>query len=403
MATCTNCGHSLLGLPGAPTEATGVFTADVRCPECGAAYRAGARILVGGSTAFAMTRARPLHQRALLSLVLGSGIATVVVHIMAVGALWFVISALIDLAAGGKRFISAQLIILWILSLAAIYGVVRFWWARRPALHDHARRADERDRWLVIGPDGVEARKERLEPWQIRTFRVYECLAAGDGTIVASIRPIPMREIGWAKLSDEVHMAIAPGSAAALADALVGTVRGRQSCTTEIGDEIDGDLALPNFKRSWAAPVGVMIAPFALGFGLWLTDVLGDGIGLLMAIAPPAGLCLLAVEKRGEPMVRWRLSDRGFTEAKLAQPLAGSSSPGGKPAAVGGHAWRSDQLACLELRESHGVPYLVLRFRRWWNGSARIVPGDWLGMAPAVFAAKVAERLGVPLRNRIRA
>ena len=102
-------------------------------------------------------------------------------------------------------------------------------------------------------------------------------------------------------------------------------------------------------------------------------------------------------------MVRWRLSDRGFTEAKLAQPLAGSSSPGGKPAAVGGHAWRSDQLACLELRESHGVPYLVLRFRRWWNGSARIVPGDWLGMAPAVFAAKVAERLGVPLRNRIRA
>jgi hypothetical protein len=144
-----------------------------------------------------MTRARPLYQRALLSLLLGSGLATVVVHIMAVGALWFVISALIDLAAGGKRFISAQLIILWILSLAAIYGVVRFWWARRPALHDHTRSADERDRWLVIGPDGVEARKECLEPREIRTFRVHECLGAGDGRIVASIRPIPMREVGW--------------------------------------------------------------------------------------------------------------------------------------------------------------------------------------------------------------
>ncbi len=289
MSTCTNCGHSPLGLPGAPTETTGVFTADVRCPECGAAYRAGARILVGGSTAFAMTRARPLYQRALLSLVLGSGLATVVVHIMSVGALWFVISALIDLAAGGKRFISAHLIILWVLSLAAIYGVARFWWARRPALHDHTRSADERDRWLVIGPDGAQTHKERFEPWQIRTFRVHECLGAGDGRIVASIRPIPMREVGWAKLSDEVHMAIPPGSAAALADALVGTVRGRHS------------------------------------------------------------------------------------------------------------------LAHLELQESHGVPYLVLRFRGWWNGKARIVPNDWLGMTPEVFAAKVAERLGVPLRDRIRA
>jgi hypothetical protein len=45
----------------------------------------------------------------------------------------------------------------------------------------------------------------------------------------------------------------------------------------------------------------------------------------------------------------------------------------------------------------------VLRFRRRWNGKARIVPNDWLGMAPEVFAAKVAERLGVPLRDRIRA
>ena len=73
----------------------------------------------------------------------------------------------------------------------------------------------------MIGPDGVEARKECLEPREIRTFRVHECLGAGDGRIVASIRPIPMREVGWAKLSDEVHMAIPPGSAAALADALV--------------------------------------------------------------------------------------------------------------------------------------------------------------------------------------
>lgn len=146
----------------------------------------------------------------------------------------------------------------------------------------------------MIAPDGLEAHKGCLEPRESRTFRFHECLGAGDGRIVASIRPIPMREVGSAKLSDELHTAIPPGSAAALADALV------------------------------------------------------------------EGLCLLEVEKR-------------------------------------------HQLACLELRESHGVPYLVLRFRRWWNGSARIVPGDWLGMAPAVFAAKVAERLGVPLRNRIRA
>jgi hypothetical protein len=73
----------------------------------------------------------------------------------------------------------------------------------------------------VIGPDGVEARKACLEPREIRTFRVHECLGAGDGRIVASIRPIPMREVGWAKLGDEVHRAIPAGSAAALADALV--------------------------------------------------------------------------------------------------------------------------------------------------------------------------------------
>jgi hypothetical protein len=104
-------------------------------------------MLVGGSTSFAMTRARPLRQRALLSIVFGSGIATLLIHILAIGALWFVISALIDLAAGGERFLSARLNIVWILALVALGSVARFWWVRRPAAQpDRCRRLGLRQR-----------------------------------------------------------------------------------------------------------------------------------------------------------------------------------------------------------------------------------------------------------------
>lgn len=407
MATCTACGHSLIGLPGAPAEQTGVFTADVRCPECGATSRAGVRILVGGSTALAMTRARPLRQRILLSIAFGSGIATVLLHILAAGALWFVIGALVDLAAGGRRFTSPRMLVVLAPCVAVLVAVARFWWKRRPAPHDPDKPAHERDRLLVIGPDGLETRKRRLEPSAVRTIRVAECIGAGDGAVVAAIRPIPMHESRWAPPADELYMAIPAGSAAALADELVGTLRGRQSAASGVGDEIDGDLMLPNFRERALALAALIVAPFTIGLGMWIGTTfgttLGTVIGAVVALAPPVGLVCATAERFGEQMMRWRFADRGITVEKLNSALLFGPNAVVKPELMGGRAWPSSEIRRLELRESHGVPYLLLRPRRWWRRPARIVPADWLGMNPAVFAAKVAERLRVPLHDRIRA
>ncbi|MFN9077119.1 MAG: hypothetical protein ACK5WX_06805, partial [bacterium] len=80
MVTCANCGHSLLGLPGAPIGQSRTFTADVRCPECGTVHAAGTTVLIGGSTPFAMTRARPWYERAFIALAFGSGVGALFLH-----------------------------------------------------------------------------------------------------------------------------------------------------------------------------------------------------------------------------------------------------------------------------------------------------------------------------------
>ena len=47
---CPRCAYGLTGLPGAPLQAHGAFTADERCPECALQVPAGAHCLVGGVT-----------------------------------------------------------------------------------------------------------------------------------------------------------------------------------------------------------------------------------------------------------------------------------------------------------------------------------------------------------------
>ena len=47
---CPRCAYGLTGLPGAPLQAHGAFTADERCPECALLVPAGAHCLVGGAT-----------------------------------------------------------------------------------------------------------------------------------------------------------------------------------------------------------------------------------------------------------------------------------------------------------------------------------------------------------------
>jgi hypothetical protein len=47
---CPRCAYALTGLPGAPAQPYGAFTADERCPECALLVPAGAHCLVGGAT-----------------------------------------------------------------------------------------------------------------------------------------------------------------------------------------------------------------------------------------------------------------------------------------------------------------------------------------------------------------
>jgi hypothetical protein len=411
VATCTNCGHSLLGLPGAPIGQSRTFTADVRCPECGTVLAAGTAVLIGGSTPFAMTRARRWYERAFVSLVYGAGIASLFLHILAGFSAWYLTVALMDLATGGRRFTGLPSIPLLMISSVVLIGTAHFWWRRRPSAKQAGKRADEVDKCVVIGPTGIREGKRSFTADQVRAIQAFECVGAGDGMVVVAVRVIAMTEFGTRTITDAVHLVIPKGTLPAFADSLMASLRGRTAPAGQIGDtiegetvllahEIEGETILPRFNRRWIGPATILAVPVMIALAVILGDIFGGLVGVIVGFSWLILLPFAAEPSIMTPPVRWTLSPKTLSTALVMPIVLGATSRTARPATLFLQAWPTDEVRRIELRASHGMPYLVVCFKSPFRFSRRIVPDDWKGIAPEAYAQQVADRLGVPLLNR---
>lgn len=403
---CPSCKYDLGGLPGAPALAHGPFTSDVVCPECGAAYPTGSCVLIGGSQPFAMIRDRPLIVRAMISLAYGHGCTTAILHAIGVWSLWYLSIVALNLLAGGRGYLDGVRGFGTLFALASLIAIVRFWWVRRRADAHAPARADEIDRWLVVGPGGVRNAAQDLKPSEVRTVRVYECLGAGQGRVAAAVIVYALTEQGLPTATTPIHIVLprsgSRGDAATLAAQLMAAVRGRESPAPSIGDELTGRFDLPRFNLRWIA-----LALIVLSLPLFSFLLLSGGILAVMLAFPVIGLLLTLVShpKVGSSM-RWRFRDDTLIAIRRvavdSSAFAGPMS--GRPAGEFevSRVRRIDEFARLELRSSHGMPYLKLVTRAFWRRNLLMIPDDWLGMAPEVFAAMLAEKLGIPCRNNAR-
>jgi hypothetical protein len=410
VVTCANCGHSLLGLPGAPIGQSRTFTADVRCPECGTVHAAGTTVLIGGSTPFAMTRARPWYERAFIALAFGSGVGALFLHGLAALSAWYWMVALMDLAVGGRRYNSIPAICGLVLASLVLIGTINFWWRRRPSAIVAGKRADEVDKRVVIGPTGVRDGKHSFTADQVRTIQAFECLGGGDGMVVAAVRVVAMTEFGTRSITDAVHVVIPKGTLPAFADSLMASLRGRKAPAERIGDQIDGEprllakeiqgeTILPRFNRRWILPAMIVVVPIMIALAVILGNIFGGLVGAIVGFGWLGILPFAAAPGIMTPGVRWTLSKDSLSTAAVISILMPGTSFKYRPATMFLRAWRKDELRCLELAASHGMPYLVVRFKSRLRRSRRIVPDDWLGLAPAAYAQQVADLLGVPLRD----
>lgn len=413
MSTCPDCGHSLLGLPGAPTDSSQAFTADVRCPECGVTMSAGTIVLIGGSSAFAMMRARPWHERIVVSLVMGSGCLAVVLHVLAGFSAWYWTLAVLDLAAGGARYTSIQAICGLVIASVVLIGTAVFWWRRRPSVTHAGKRANELDKQVILGPAGVREGNRSFRPEQVRAIQVFECVGAGDEKVVVAVRVIAMTEFGGRSITEAVHVAIPRGTLPAFANTLMAALCGRTSPAERIGDEIEGETILlgdeiegesilPRFNRRWILPATVVAIPVMLTLAVILGNMFGGLVGVIVGFGWLLFLPFAAEPSILTSSVRWTLSPKALSIGTVMPLAVPGTSFSLLPATMFLNAWPTERVRCLELKASHGMPYLVVRFKSRLRRARRIVPRDWLGMEPAVYAKQVADRLGVPLFDSFR-
>ena len=400
MSNCLNCGHSLFGLKGVGADAT-VLAVEVRCPECGTVHDAGTRIVLGGSTVFAMTRTRPLHERVILSIVFGRGFGAIALHGCALLALWYCIVAVDDLLAGGVRFASFSSMAWLLAACSVLLATARFWWLKRPGFEEDALRPDQRDRRLVIGPREVRDGSKVFPSAQVETIRVYECVGAGSGRVVVAVRLVVTTDVGTLGLTEPAHVVIPAGTLPSYADSLVAALHGRMTAAREIGGEIAGETALPRFKNGWVVPATIVLAPAMIVLGA-LVARSNPILGLAIALSWLALLPFGAEPGTLTRAARWTISRGELSTALLTPIQLGANMALARRAAIVTRTSPAASLRSIELASSHGMPYLVARFKSPFRRARRIVPNDWLGIEPEAFARQVADRIGVPFRDRMR-
>jgi hypothetical protein len=131
-----------------------------------------------------------------------------------------------------------------------------------------------------------------------------------------------------------------------------------------------------------------------------LGSIFGGLVGVIVGFSWLILLPFAAEPSIMTPPVRWALSPKTLSIALVMPIVFGATSRTARPATLFLQAWPTDEVRRIELRASHGMPYLVVRFKSPFRVSRRIVPDDWKGIAPEAYASQVAHRLGVPLLDR---
>jgi len=402
MPRCAQCSHSLRGLHGVPSDRHGAFAAEVRCPECGAAYAAGARVLVGASSPLAPAHGRSLPARAWLHVLYGDGSFSAAMHalvalIPALGA-----SEAMDILESGMRERYVEVVTLGALWLFALVWVARHWWKHLGASGHEAVRAASCDRSLVVHAAGVHDGGRLLPAETVRRIRVYECMAAGDGNTIVCVQAMARTKNGFFQLSRPVHAAVPAGSARRLASELMASLRGRSAPAEALGNELRGESTLPHPMLRGLRSTALAGVPIAILLAVLLHAGLG-GFCFMFGVLP---LFLFSTLASGACVSAWRPGPDGLEIADQGIVLRALSADGNIPTGPEvRHFCAYAALTRLELNEHRGMPFLVLHTRtsidfRQPTGRfrARLVPDDFLGMEPESFARKVAERLRVPLR-----
>jgi hypothetical protein len=380
-------------MPGAPDGALEPFKGDVTCPECGATYLAGTLIIVGASQPLAAIRERPLLARIGLSIGYGGGCGATMLHVAGAFSLSLVVAAVIDIVQGGMWYRWGAGLFFLIVAVCVLAAVGRWWWRRRRVAAKDGVRADECDRVLIVGPSGVRDGTRDLSAREVRGFRVHECMSAADGRTAVAVRATGTTDLGMSTYTFVVHVTIPAGSTHRFADSLNALVRGRTAPADPLPDELSGSRDLPSFNRRWISPVvGVLVA---------IDLMLAIAVSGWMLLALPVLLVtlILAAESPPGAAVFWRFSPHALVQmfrVPYGSTLRLSDSGVARATMLEfGVSVPFSSLRSLELRESHGMLYLVVRRTYPWRRSLVFVPDDWLGIEPRAFAQAVADRLRV--------
>lgn len=403
MALCPACHHQLSGMPGAPVEEFGRFTAEVRCPECAQTVPAGVHVLHGSSEAAHWVKDAPFHVRAWAWVANGMGCGALMLHFWAGLVVLAAGMSLLSLARGEISELRTRHWVAIVAAVALVLVLVRFWWRFRSVSADGALRADQVELGLLVAADWVCVVGHQEPLKEVRSIRVIEHIDSDDDEVVASVVVDATAadgsrsfRVGEARrVARPLFMPIPRLSAHRVSALLMATFRGRADGVQWVVPSTIEGIDVTPIKGAKAMPV------IAMGCTLMLTvPVLLRSLSVLLPTAAVvltiavltfgAAVFLVAAKSR-PPMKRtiWVVGDQGVSVMRPGQRRV---ERGGRPRGLVPRA----RLERLEVRRERGLPYLELvgagnAFMACTNS-----PDDWGGLSPEEYAERLSARLGIP-------
>jgi hypothetical protein len=386
MLVCPSCLHRLEGLPGAPGEAHGRFTAEARCPECGRTIPSGGHVLVGSANAASSIKQRPALSRAGAFFAHGGGCGISILHFFTLICLVFVAFDVVALLQGTRLGLTRANwgFIAFTLCLTAATAV--YWWKRRRVDAERGIRADQVASTMIVAPDRIEFGGRVYGPGEIRSIRVVEQFRADGDEIVAAVE---LEVAGIARTKHAMFVPIPERGAEALARELAESYRGHAgSPPREIPARIEGGT--PPASRGRGVFNVVVGATIGIGVNVLLV-VFSEHFGWLFPVVL-IGLVAFAAATFSTRRTVWRRHEAGIVVSG-AGPLRIDRF--GLPFGL----IRRDSIAALKLGRRKGVPFLQIARKGFLRRDPTVVPDDWCGLAPAEFGRALAARIGVPFRE----
>jgi len=390
---CPSCRYRLEGQPGVPAEALGRFTAEVRCPECGRVFPAGAHVIIGAADAAAGIKDRPLIARLGASFVHGRGCLAAILHAFTFVFVLVAAVPVIGIATGSRGGLQTRHWVVGAIAGIFVLGTARYWWRRRRLASAHGLRANQVEHTMIIAPGHIEFDGKALAAETVQAIRVEERTRADSDEVVAAIevdapdgKPEPY----------SVFVPIPEGGTEALAAMLSATFRGEIGTRPrEVPAAFTGSSP-PSARlplRNALGCVAAVLVPFAVVVPLVsFPQHICWSFPLVIVLA--VILFLSTIEHRPA----WMITPDGLVIASVTVFTRTNANWGLEPR-PSMRVIPKDTIVAIELRRTRGVPVLRVARQGWFRRSHGICPDDWRGHPPAEFGRAFAARLGVPFRE----